>query len=315
MASVYRIKRRNGVRYGVSFYLPDVTRVKKIIGPKWYEADEYRKKIEKELREGRLEIFTSKHILFSEFAKEYLRSKKVKSTAKTYTTYFYCIDRILVPYFGPYKLHQITPQLLEGFIIQSRKRGVSPLTVNGYLRVLSAMLNKAVEWGYRARNVVSGSKRLKAPEKEARFLSYADAAKLFKAVKYTRLWVVAGLGVLAGLRKGEILNLKWRDVDFEGRFIRVVNRPDEGFQTKNYRNRTAGLHKDLKRILLWWRNTRSARVRFHKEGRSDSSDLYRKPSHRLVDTPSFVTLALLNCEPPTASSPSQLKTILGSRRP
>ncbi len=275
MASVYRIKRRNGVRYGVSFYLPDGTRVKKIIGPKWYQADEYRKKIEKEFREGRWEIFTSKDIPFSEFAKEYLRSKKVKSTAKTYTTYFYCIDRILVRYFGPYKLHQITPQLLEGFIIESRKRGVSPLTVNGYLRVLSAMLNKAVEWGYRARNVVSGGKKLKAPEKEARFLSYGDAAKLFKAVKYTRLCVVVGLGVLAGLRKGEILNLKWRDVDFEGRFIRVVNRPDEGFQTKNYRNRTAGLHKDLKKILLWWRNTRSARVRFHKEGRSEYVVTYK----------------------------------------
>jgi integrase len=275
MASVFKIKRKKRLSYGVTYNLPDGSRIRKIIGNKWYEADEFRKKIEKELREGRLEIFTSKHIPFSEFAKEYLRSKKVKSTAKTYTTYFYCIDRILVPYFGPYKLHQITPQLLEGFIVESRKRGVSPLTVNGYLRVLSAMLNKAVEWGYRARNVVSGGKKLKAPEKEARFLSYGDAAKLLKAVKYTRLWVVVGLGMLAGLRKGEILNLKWRDVDFEGRFIRVVNRPDEGFQTKNYRNRTVGLHKDLKKILLWWRNTRSARVRFHKEDRSEYLVTYK----------------------------------------
>ena len=94
-------------------------------------------------------------------------------------------------------------------------------------------------------------------------------------MKYTRLWVVIGLGILAGLRKGEILNLKWRDVDFEGRFIRVVNRPDEGFQTKNYRNRTVGLHKDLKKILLWWRNTCSARVRFHKEGRSEYVVTYK----------------------------------------
>jgi integrase len=62
-----------------------------------------------------------------------------------------------------------------------------------------------MEWGYRARNIVSGGKKLKAPEKEARFLSYGEAAKLFKAVKYTRLWVVVGLGVLAGLRKGKFL--------------------------------------------------------------------------------------------------------------
>ena len=115
MASVFKIKRRNGIRYGVSYYLPDGTRVKKIIGPKWYQADEYRQKIEKESREGRWEVLTAKEVRFSEFAKEYLQGKKVKSTPKTYTTYFYWIDRILVPYFGRYNLHQITPALLEKF--------------------------------------------------------------------------------------------------------------------------------------------------------------------------------------------------------
>jgi hypothetical protein len=75
------------------------------------------------MREGRWESFTSKDILFSEFVKEYLRSKKAKSTAKTYTTYFYCIDRILIPFFGSYNLHQITPQLLESFTVESRKHG------------------------------------------------------------------------------------------------------------------------------------------------------------------------------------------------
>ena len=84
--------------------------------------------------------------------------------------------------------------------------------------------------GYRARNVVSGGKNLKAPEKEARYWTFEDAAKLLKAVKYTRLWVVVALGLLAGAKKREILNLKWGDIDFESRFIRVVNRPEEAFQ-------------------------------------------------------------------------------------
>ena len=82
MAFVFKIKRRSGVRYGVTHYLPDGRRVRKVIG-KWHQADEYRKKIEKELREGRWELFTAKDILFSDFAKEYLQSKKAKSTANT----------------------------------------------------------------------------------------------------------------------------------------------------------------------------------------------------------------------------------------
>src|SRR5215471_12427338 len=176
MASVYKVKRKGSVNYGVTYYTPDGKRIRKVIGPKWADADEYRKRVEQDLREGKWELLTAKEILFYEFAKEYLKSKQAKSTPKTFTTYFYWIDRILVPYFGRYYLHQITPQLIDRFIVESRKRGVALLTANGYLRVLSAMLNKAVEWGYKARNVVSGGKKLKVPEKEARFLTYRDAA-------------------------------------------------------------------------------------------------------------------------------------------
>ena len=94
-------------------------------------------------------------------------------------------------------------------------------------------------------------------------------------MKYTRLWVVVALGLLAGVRKGELLNLKWRDIDFENRFLRVMNRPDEGFQTKNYRNRSVGLHPDLKKILIWWRDTYSARVRLHKSDKSEYVVTYK----------------------------------------
>jgi integrase len=275
MAAVYKLTRQGGLRYGVSYYLPDGTRVKRIVGPRWFEADEYRKKIEKELREGRWELLVAKEVLFAGFAKEYLRSKQVKATPKTYTTYFYAIDRVFVPFFGRYFLHQLTPKLIERFVVASRKRGVSALTVNGYLRILSAMLNKAVEWGYKTRNVVSGIKRLKAPEKEARFLAREEAGRLLASVRYTRLWVVVVLGLLAGLRKGEIFNLKWKDIDFAAGFIRVVNRAEEGFQTKNYRNRTVGLHPDLAKILLWWKETRAARVKFHKGKPSDRVVTYK----------------------------------------
>lgn len=136
------------------------------------------------------------------------------------------------------------------------------------------MLNQAVRLGYQARNVVAGGKKLKAPEKEARFLTYKDAAKLLKAVKHTRLWVVVALGLLAGVRKGELINLEWRDIDFENRFLRVMNRPDEGFQTKNYRNRSVGVHADLKKILIW-RDTCSARVRLHKSDKSEYVVTYK----------------------------------------
>ena len=50
---------------------------------------------------------------------------------------------------------------------------------------------------------------------------------------------------------------------------------DEGFQTKNYRNRTVGLHPDLGKMLFWWKSTSAARVRFHKESRSEYIVTYK----------------------------------------
>jgi integrase len=264
MATVFKIKRKGGVRYGVDYYLPDGNRKKKIIGPKWYEADEYRKQIETAIREDRLGVLIAKEITFSKFAEQYLSYNKTQTTAKTFSTNYYYIDRILVPFFGRHYLHRLDIQLIDQFMTESLKRGVSPLTVNGYLRILSAMLNKAVEWQYRARNVVAGIKRLKAPEKEARFLTHNEAARLLEAVRYTRLWVTVSTGLFSGLRKGELLNLKWPDINFDLNYIRVINRPEEGFQTKNYRNRTVGLHPELKKVLLWWRKTSATRVRHHK---------------------------------------------------
>lgn len=50
---------------------------------------------------------------------------------------------------------------------------------------------------------------------------------------------------------------------------------DEGFQTKNYRNRSVSVHPDLKKILIWWRDTRSTRVRLHKSDKSEYVVTYK----------------------------------------
>ena len=68
VATVYKIKRKGSVSYGITYYTPDGQRIRKIIGPKWNDADEYRKRVEKDLREGRWELLTAKEVLFSEFA-------------------------------------------------------------------------------------------------------------------------------------------------------------------------------------------------------------------------------------------------------
>jgi len=121
------------------------------------------------------------------------------------------------PAFGKLKLDQIRGQEIERFKARKLAEGLSPKTVNNYLTVLRRMLSLAHEW-----DLISGVphfKWLKAPEPGVDFLSFEEADRLVKAADPN--WDVMILtGLRAGLRHGELIGLRWEDVDLvAGRLV------------------------------------------------------------------------------------------------
>lgn len=119
---------------------------------------------------------------------------------------------------------------------------VSPATVNRELANLKNMYTKAIEWGYVKSNPVKKVKFLKEPPGRLRYLKAEEVDALLKAcADHLRPIVITALNT--GMRRGELFNLKWTDVDLKNRKITVVN-------TKNNESRVIPINQTLYKELI-----------------------------------------------------------------
>lgn len=102
-------------------------------------------------------------------------------------------------------------------------------TVRAYHRVISSVLTKAVKWGYIPYNPAANAELPKLDSKEAACLDEADARRLLELLQDEPIKYRAAItfDLLSGLRRGELLGLRWSDVDFTNETVTIV-------QTSNY---------------------------------------------------------------------------------
>ena len=156
---------------------------------------------------------------FREFAEEYLRrSEPHWKPSGRKTMRIYLKARIL-PAFGKMPLDRIGPEdVAAWFDAASRDK---PGATNHAFEIMRAMMFRAEEWGLRARNNNPCLGIRKNPRKNvARFLDMDELARLGSALhRRENRWpeAVAAIRLLAltGCRRGEILNLRWRDIGID----------------------------------------------------------------------------------------------------
>jgi len=149
--------------------------------------------------------------------------------------------RILQDFFarkGITDLQSISPGIYEEFqtsVLNGRK----PKTRKNYITLLKTMLNYAVKWGVIDRNPLAS---VKAPKvvKTFHFYKKEEIEKLVQEAGEPLKTAVIIL-VNTGLRRNELHNLRWRDIDLKAKKLRVW--PYEGFTPKGKRPRTIPLNK------------------------------------------------------------------------
>ncbi|MBM3191995.1 MAG: site-specific integrase [Chlamydiae bacterium] len=162
-------------------------------------------------------------------------------------------------YLKDYYLCSITPAILaevkEKLLQEVTYRGHlrSHSTANRYLAALSGLFTLAVkEWNWMKENPLSKVSRYQEGKPRDRFLSKEEIEQLLgscKESKSSHLYLVALFALSTGARQGEILHLKWRDVDF-GRQTATFR------ETKNGETRTIPLNTALIKGLIEARGQR-----------------------------------------------------------
>jgi len=127
----------------------------------------------------------------------------------------------LKAFFNGKYLYEITPLLIERYK-KKRIDEVSPATLNRELACLKHMFTKAIEWEKVDYNPVKRVKLLREDNARLRYLTCDEVQRLYEnCADHLKPIVLAAL--YTGMRQGEILKLKWEDVDLEQKIIFVKN--------------------------------------------------------------------------------------------
>ena len=117
----------------------------------------------------------------------------------------------LIPEFGRLRLNEITQYRIDRYKKKKLDQGLSPKTINNHLTILRKLLSVAEEWG--KLESIPKIKWLKPRVQKFDFLNFNEADNLIQAAqgKWKTMILVA---LKTGLRQGELLELRWSDINF-----------------------------------------------------------------------------------------------------
>ncbi len=167
-------------------------------------------------------VFDDQSLTVLDFLDVWL-SDCVKDTIRvsTFERYKSITDLHISPMLGRLRLKALTPAHVQGFYRGRLDSGLSPATVQKIHVVLHKALAQAVKWSLVPRNVTEAATAPRPSPKEMRPLSAEEVRKLLDAASGDRLEALWVLAVHTGMRQGELLALKWTDVDLEAGKVSV----------------------------------------------------------------------------------------------
>jgi integrase len=160
--------------------------------------------------------------------------------------------------FGGKNVRQVTPGDIASLNVLMRSSKLSDSTRAKHLRVLHACFESAAEHGYAARNPVKRlpkSERPRAKRTEAAYFTNEELPRLVTALDDSLYRTLIVLAVKTGMRQGELLALRWGDVELFGSAIHVRRSISHGYvsETKNRENRDVHVPPAVVDLLgSWW---------------------------------------------------------------
>jgi integrase len=167
-------------------------------------------------------IYNDENLALGEYLDRWL-SDSVYGTVResTFSRDKYLVTNHIKPSIGRVKLKSVNAPQVQSLYRERLDSGLSPSTVQKIHHVLHKALAQAVKWNLIPRNPSDSVKAPTPTPKEMRPLSASEANKLLEAARGDRLEALYVLAIHTGMRQGELLGLKWADVDLENAVVRV----------------------------------------------------------------------------------------------
>lgn len=223
------------VRFSVNI-MADGVRVHRVIGRESEgvtreQAERAIESLRTKAREGRLDLPTGRkvHKLFREVATDYLvrLTDTLGPNDKGYRDLpnkKRHIEQHLIPYFGKTRADKLKDFAIKHYARHRTEQGVKQATINRELSTLSHMLRQATSWKWIKAEDRPAIIKGKEASKPIEILSPRQQAALMQAAigdQDATTWLFVAFGLNAAMRHGEILRVRWDNIDFAQRRIHI----------------------------------------------------------------------------------------------
>ena len=179
------------------------------------------------------QALSAKKMRFRDYSDFWINNYAIPNLSpKTYERYKSMLKSRILPYLGNMYLDKIQPMQLMylyqelsecTYIRKSNTYKLSSKTILEHHRLIHSMLQQAVYWQMVSYNAASRVRPPKAKKPNINFYDDAQTIALIKALEGEELKfrVIILLTIFTGLRRGEVLGLEWKDIDFKNSSVRV----------------------------------------------------------------------------------------------
>ena len=160
---------------------------------------------------------------FEAYAKDFIAYKALSLSETTIYGYDNILKNHLAPYFDRKNLQDITTKDIQDYITAKAKTGISLQSIKKHIALLYSVLQSA----YRSRiineNPIDRMERVKASSSKMACMNALEVAELCSSFSGSQLELPVKLAAYLGLRRGEVLGLKWEHIDFENAILHIDN--------------------------------------------------------------------------------------------
>lgn len=260
--------------------------------------------LQDKIREYENPAYCEDSIMFSNWIRKWLDTIKGQVDEITYQGYLINAKTRVLPYFDELgiKLKDVTKEVLQNYFDGQIKKGrldgkgpISAASLKQYKNIINQSLNEAVRDDLIPSNPCQFVRLPKVQKYESNFYNGEQLKRLFEIIENDPLAPLIKITTLYGLRRSEVLGIKWDSIDFEEKRLLIkhtvakVTKTVEKDKTKNSSSHRAfSLTDEAFQLFMELKKQETNNKQFFGKGYQNNDYVFKWPDGRLF-APDYVT--------------------------